>query len=292
MGKRIALFILGLSCFLGLLIVTWLRPQASTPLPAASHATPTPRQYPQRIISLVPSVTELIYAVGAENRLVGVTTNDHYPPEVARLPKVGDQTIDPERLLALHPDLVILDTAFNSEAASYRRLGIPSLALSSHRLNDIPKNLILLGDKLGLSEQAQGVAERFKQNLQKVSKPPRSTTVFIEIWGSPLMTAGTQTLPDDLLLQLGLKNVYSDQVGYFQVDPEDVVSRQPHLIILPVNSSSTDLGVTSLQSQALKLLKKAQVPCKLITIDGALFTNPTPRVLEGLHQITNRLQAP
>jgi iron complex transport system substrate-binding protein len=103
------------------------------------------------------------------------------------------------------------------------------------------------------------------------------------VWGSPLMTVGAQTLPDDLLNQLGLTNVYADQHGYFQVDPEDVVRRQPELIILP--------GQPGQSSVAAELLTRAGVPVQVITLDGDLFTSPTPRVVQGLRLINDQLSA-
>jgi iron complex transport system substrate-binding protein len=257
-------------------------------------ATPTPTSHPQggakagvphRVVSLIPSATELIFAVGAGDALVGVTVNDSYPAEVAKLPKVGDQTIDPERILSLRPDLVVLDTAFNPGAAKYRRLGLTVLELRSRRLADVPKNLRLLGERLGHPQQGQACAARFEKALAGVEKLSSKEEVFVEIWGSPLMTVGADSLPNDLLERLGLHNAYADQEGYFQVDPEDVVSRRPAIIILPSDGPTRT-------SAAQRLLRQAGVPVKLIVVDGDLFTNPTPRVLEGLQKISQELAGP
>lgn len=242
----------------------------------------TPSGVPQRVVSLIPSATELIYEVGAESTLVGVTLNDNHPPEVQALPKVGDQTIDTEKLLSLKPDLVVLDTEFNTELSKYRRLGLPVLALESRRLSDIGENLRLLGSKLGHTESGEAAASRFEQALHNLPKLDSSQAVFIEIWGSPLMTVGADSLPNDLLTQIGLKNVYSDQKGYFQVDAEDVLSRKPSIIILPSGSPKET-------SKAAELLSRAGVRTKVITLDGDLFTNPSPRILDGLKILLDEL---
>jgi iron complex transport system substrate-binding protein len=233
-------------------------------------------------VSLIPSATELIYEVGAGNSLVGVTVNDTYPPQVQRLPKVGDQSIDPEKLLSLQPDLVVLDTEFNADLQKYRRLGLPVLALESKRLSDVAANLRLLGHRLGQTEAGETAASRFEKALAELPRLALQEQVFIEIWGAPLMTVGSDSLPDDLLGQIGLSNAYADQKGYFQVDPEDVVSRRPGIIILPSAKSSDS-------STAAKLLARAGVQVRVLVLDGDLFTNPSPRVLKGLEQIVDEL---
>lgn len=245
-------------------------------------APPSPA-VPARIVSLIPSATELIYEVGAGGSLVGVTVNDDYPPEVEKLAKVGDQTIDPERLLSLRPDLVVLDTEFNADSSKYQRLGLPVLALSSKRLADIGGNMHTLGRRLGHEEGAKAAAERFQRSLDQLPRLDVKEKVFVEVWGSPLMTVGAETLPDDLLRQLGLSNVYADQKNYFQVDPEDVVSRRPGIVILAGQLSDT--------SKAAELLAKAGAPPRVIVLDGDLFTNPTPRVVQGLEQLSRELSS-
>lgn len=274
--------ILGLALLLGLNGTACQGP-ASPAQQATPGATGSPAE-PQRIVSLVPSATELIYEVGAGPALVGVTVNDDFPAQVQSLPKVGDQTIDPERLISLKPDLVVLDSEFNNDGAKYRRLGLPVLELRSKRLADIGSNLRLLGQRLGHADSGEAAAQRFEASLAEIPRLEEPAEVFIEIWGSPLMTVGAESLPNDLLERLGLKNAYADQNGYFQVDPEDVVTRRPRIIILP----SAKPGDTSV---AAKLLARAGVESKVVVLDGDLFTNPSPRVLQGLRLLSRQLQA-
>ena len=238
---------------------------------------------PGRVVSLIPSATELIFAVGAGDKLVGVTINDAFPPEVLELPKVGDQTIDQEKLVSLSPDLVVFDSAFNSGVSGLKSLGLETLELNSQRLSDIPKNLRLLAHRLGVAQQGEDAAVEFESELSKfktLDSPPR---VFVEIWGSPLMTVGRDSLPNDLLDRLGMVNVYQDQVGYFQVDPEDVVSRRPDIVILPGADHSK-------ASAALKLLRDAGIEASVLTVEGGLLTNPTTRVLEGLRILRQKVE--
>ncbi len=267
MTVRVALALLLLLSFAG------CRPE-----PRSTPALSTPK----RVASLVPSATELIYEIGAQDLLMAVTENDNYPPEAAKFPKVGDQTIDKEKLLSLKPDLVILDTEFNRDQAQLERLGLKVLPLQSRRVTDIARNIRLLGRHLGREESAETAARAFETKLRATQRLKEAPSVFIEIWGSPLMTVGGESLPNDLLEILGLHNTYEDQMGYFQVDPEDVLRRRPDVIILP-SASSTE------QSSAAKLLERAGVSVRVIVLDGDLFTNPTPRVLQGLEIVRREL---
>ena len=239
--------------------------------------------YPQRIVSLVPSVTELVDAVGAADRIVGLTLNDNYPPELSALPKVGDQTIDLERVLSLEPDLVILDTGFNQNKQALERLGLRVLELRCERLEHVPEAMRTLGVALGCQEKAESEAERFTVALSKVEKLEIEQDVFVEIWGEPLMTVGKGTLVDDVFHVLGLRNSYSDIDGYFQVDPEDVVSRQPGIILLPTKNGE------STESEAFQLLQGVGQAPIVISIDPDLLVRAGPRLLLGMEALKTSL---
>ena len=239
--------------------------------------------YPQRIVSLVPSVTELIDAVGASDRLVGVTLNDNYPLVVSGLPKVGDQTIDLERVLSLEPDLVVLDTGFNQNKQALERLGLRVLELRCERLNHVPDAMRTLGVALGCQEEAELEAERFTLALSKVEKLEIEQEVFVEIWGEPLMTVGADTLVDDIFQAVGIKNSYGDVDGYFQVDPEDMVSRQPGIILLP---TKTKEGAGSKAFQLLQNVGKAPA---VVSIDPDLLVRAGPRLLMGIEALQSSL---
>ncbi len=250
---------------------------------AAPKAPLQAKEYPQRIISLLPSGTELIYAVGQGHKVVGVTLNDNFPPEVAELPKVGDQTIDLEKVLALEPDLVVLDASFNKNKASLERLGINYLELNCQRLHDIAPAMRELGRVLGCQEQAEEASKAFKAELDSFVPLQKKQPVFVEIWSDPLMTVGSETLVDDILNLVGVENSYHDQTGYFQVDPEDVVSRQPTLIVFPRPEGLAE------QSRALQLLEQVGLSPRIIVVDPDLIVRPSPRILTGAANLKNSI---
>lgn len=242
---------------------------------SSGKAAPSAQGAPQRIISLLPSATELVYEVGQGDKLVGVTLNDDYPPQVAELPKVGDQTIDMEKVVSLEPDLVILDSQFNRDKQALQRLGLSVLELRCERLEDVAESLRVLGRELDCEKVAEGKAKAFEDKLAEVKQLQLEGTVFVEVWGSPLMTVGSKTLINDVLHLLGIKNAYLDQEGYFQVDPEDVLARQPSIVLLPAGDPETE-------SEALKLFQRVNLKAKLVRIDADLLVRPSPRLLQGL----------
>lgn len=227
----------------------------------------------------------MIHALGATDRIVGVTMNDTYPEAVLDLPRVGDQSIDLERVASLQPDLVILDSNFNQNQQALEKLGLRTLELRCKRLDDVPRAMEILGEALGLPDRGKEEAEAFRQTLEDLEPLEIREPVFVEISGTPLMTAGSQTLTNDLLVATGLKNSYQDQTDYFIVDPEDVVSRGPGVIILP---APPDESAPS--SAAAELLRKTGTEPRVIRLNPDLFTRPGPRLLQGIESLQNQLK--
>ena len=247
---------------------------------ASQRATSSP---PERIVSLVPSATELIFAVGQGDKVVGVTLNDNYPQQVKELPRVGDQSIDMEKVLSLKPDLVVIDSGFNQDKDDLTRLGLPVLELSCKRLEDVPAALRTLGEALGSIHEGEKQAREFEALLQTVEPVGQDKKVFVEVWGEPLMTVGKETLLNDLLQRLGLSNCYDDQVGYFQVDPEDVVSRKPEVVVLPVAPGQ------ELDSEAANLIRRLGGKVTVVKVNSDHFVRAGPRLIEGLRELRKQL---
>lgn len=253
-------------------------------LPLAGCTTPpsstTDSTKISRVVSLIPSATELIFAVGQERKLVGVTLNDKYPPSVTHLPKVGDQSIDFEKLVALKPDLVVLDTNFNRDRKKLEELGLRVFELQCDRLSEIAPSMRALASALGDPQAGERAASEFERKLALVKPIENSQRVFVEIWGEPLMTAGSDTLLNDILETLKLENCYRDQKGYFQVDPEDLVNRRPEVVLLPIGETNARPP-----AGALKLAKRVDWEPQVVEIESDLLVRAGPRVLEGMEHL-------
>jgi len=247
---------------------------------ASAPPTPAPRTA-TRIVSVTPSLTEILFAIGAGERVVGVTLNDRYPPDVARLPKVGDLNLDYEALLRLKPDAVVLDPALGKQQRErLLELKVPLVELPTATLEDLRTALRRLGQLAGREEEAMRLLSELETRLevarQRGNAFQRRPRVFIEVWNRPLMTTGAGTYMHELVDLCGGDNVYAEGEGTWTITAEDLISRNPDIVILTTSTveEARDLPGFSL----LDAVRKGQ----LHKIDADLLVRPTPRVVKAL----------
>ncbi len=196
---------------------------------------PTP---PRRIVSLLPSLTETVCALGACDHLVAVGRFDDWPPAVRGLPRVGDlDHVSIERIVALRPDLVLLS---NSQRASNRlgELGIPAFAMETDRYQDIARSIRLIGALLGRPRRAAALIAHIQAQVRRVSaaaiaaRHGASPTVYFEVDPTPY-AAGPASYIGGLMTQLGVRNVVPANLGLFPLlNPEFVVRANPDIIVV------------------------------------------------------------
>src|SRR5580704_17284040 len=171
----------------------------------------------QRIISLAPSLTETIYALGLQDRLVGDTDYCDYPPDAQKKPKVGG-AINPslEQIAALHPDLVLVTKDFNrlETVRALETLGIPSYAIDPHTVADILSSTHRLADVLGAPDAGKALESELRQRLSalqtKLAGIPPRRVLFI-VWPEPLISIGKQTFIADALREAGAVSIVDSQ---------------------------------------------------------------------------------
>jgi len=192
----------------------------------------------QRIVSLAPHVTELLFATGAGSKIVGVMEGSDYPPEARRIPRVGGPSaIDLEMLVALQPDLVVGWASGNPPAqiAKLRALGLTVFLSEPRTLEDIPQSLLRLGQLTGKRAPAQAAAQRFRDRLAKLpaareGTPPVRT--FYQIWQSPLMTLSDKHIISDVLRRCGAENVFGAEAALTPaVSMEAALATNPELLV-------------------------------------------------------------
>lgn len=241
---------------------------------------PSPSPAGPRIVSLTPSLTELLFELGAGGQVVGVTKNDSYPLEVMRLPKIGDMQIDYEALLALQPTLVVYDKGFNAEQGQrLKSLGVKTLELKSTSLQGLEDSIVALGEATGTQARAQTLLKDWKGRLETIRARgqglKRHPTVFAEVWGQPLMTAGKDTYVDELITLAGGRNAYGERSGYLTITPESLLQKNPDLLVLTVSTEAEAArrpGWTSLKGKRHR-------------IDSDLLVRPTLRNVQALEQL-------
>ncbi len=251
------------------------------------------RAVPKRIVTLAPHLTELVYAAGAGDRLVGTIDTSDYPPEARRVARIGDVThIDAERLLALKPDLVLIwgDGSPAEQHALLKRLGLPSLSLEQHHLADVADTIEELGGVFGTEGPATAAAAALRSEFAglkaRYSHAPK-LRVFYQVWSTPLYTLGGSHVASEMLEVCGAENVFKDQAqSAFMVDEESVYARDPDA-----------LALAGTPAEAAEWLKRwgARAPLRAVragavfTLDPDLTNRMGPRIGAGTRALCERL---
>jgi iron complex transport system substrate-binding protein len=246
-----------------------------------------------RVISLAPNLTEIVYAVGAGDRLVGNTTFCNYPTEAKSVAKVGD-TLQPsiERILALRPQLVLVSTASQLEAFT-TQLNEQKIAVyitDPHDLEGVFHTILNVGDLLNQSVPAADLVKQLRARTETVERavagrPPVS--VFFQLSGQPLYTAGKTSFVTNLIERAGGRSVTAHvNEAWPRLSDEAALASRPEAIIM----LSGAMGAAANTQVASALRNSPAVKNgRVYVIDGDLLTRPGPRLVDGLEQIARAL---
>jgi len=247
--------------------------------------------YPQRIISLAPSNTEILYALGLGDRVVGVTTYDDYPPEVKKKAKIGDLQGNLEQIVSMKPDLVIAKWTLNQDAVNgLRKLQIPVLCLEPESMDGVYRAISKVAGVNGKTEAGNKLIAGMKAQISGVEKKlagvseDKRPRVFIEVGDDPLYTAGGKTFVDELVRLSGGVNIASDVQGYQVYSVESVVQKNPDLILAP-DSYYIDVQKVIKKRPGWERLKAVQSNRIINKIDPNLVNRPGPRSAQAVAAI-------
>jgi iron complex transport system substrate-binding protein len=246
---------------------------------------------PTRVIALAPSITEIIYELGEEKRLVGVTQYSTYPPAAATLPRVGSYVrLDIEKIVALKPDLCLATKDGNPKYIVDKivSLGIPVYVINPRNLQQIMDTITRLGSLLHAEQAAAGLvsdmAKRIGRVQAQVKKGDHRPRVFFQIDAEPLFSAGTDTFIHELIELAGGINTTAGDVSYPRYSWEDIIVLQPDIVL--ISSMAGGLGPEYLVNSWKKWsLLSAVKNNRIFVVDAELFDRPTPRLVDGLELI-------
>ena len=246
---------------------------------------------PTRVIALAPSITEIIYDLGQEERLVGVTQYSTYPPEAESLPRVGSYVrLDIEKIVALKPDLCFATKDGNPKHIVDKivSLGIPVYVINPRNLQQIMDTITRLGALLHAEKQAEELVsdmeKRIGQVKARVKKGDHRPRVFFQIDAEPLFSAGTDTFIHELIELAGGINTTAGEVSYPRYSWEDIIVLQPEIVM--ISSMAGGLAPEYLLNSWKKWnLLSAVKNDKVFVVDAELFDRPTPRLIDGLEVI-------
>ena len=244
---------------------------------------PAQAQYPQRIVSLSPHTTELVFAAGAGDRLIGVSAYSDYPEQAKALPIVASsQQINIETILALEPDMIIYWQQGNSAADinQLKKFGIPVYASKTGGLADVATQIQKLGQIFGTQAIAEPISEQYRQALAQLREQYQHNPkqdLFYQVWPTPLMTVANDPWLQEQFELCGFNNVFHDSpVPYPVINVEQVLVKQPAVIVA---GSVNDAELAQWQTwQSIPAVKNGNV----FSVNPDVSHRFSPRVIHGI----------
>ena len=292
-GKpKISLFVV-----IGVLVVLWASPSLCATFRDAlgrEISVPAP---PKRLIALAPNLTEILFALGLGDQVVGVTDHCNYPPQASLKPKVGSYIhLNVEKIISLSPDLVIGTMDGNERYVLHllEQAHIRVFFVNPRDVRQAIETISTIGLVCGVSEKARELSAGLTLRVNRVvetTNPRKKPLVFLQIQIQPIMSVNRNTVHHDLLRLAGGDNMTADEpVTYPRISMEEVIRRKPEVILI----SSMERGGRFEQARQ-QWLEWTSIPAvqrgRVHLIDSDLIDRPSPRVVDGL-EIMARLFHP
>ena len=246
---------------------------------------------PGRVVSMAPSLTEMVFLLGQERKIVGVTRYCNHPPQAKTLPKMGG-IADPdiERIVAASPDLVLCTTDGNprEKVKALEELGIPCFAVAPQDLAGIYAAVERIGALLGVPEKAKREANALRARAKRAARGKRGTAprVLFVVSTSPIIAAGRETFMDELISLAGGTNAVASFSGrYPRLSVEGLISILPDIVFVAAME-----GVEKFPDEVTRW---KEVPAfrdrEVFSLDGDLVTRPGPRMVAALEEVSRAL---
>ncbi len=257
----------------------------------------------QRIIALSPHAVEMLYAIGAGDKIIATVEYANYPKSALNILRIGNYTgIQIEQVLKLNPDLIVAWKGGNkaTDLDKIESLGFKVIYSQPKNISEISLDLRKLGQLTGLQEQAEQVIRRFDHRYQSIReryKKLAKVDVFYQLWHDPLQSIGSTSWIESLIRDCGGKNIFHNtNVAYPMVSVESVLVKNPKVIIIPHHSGkeskNEDLSSAELESRKI-WLKWPEISAvknnHIFALNGDLLHRTTPRSLDGLEELCERI---
>jgi iron complex transport system substrate-binding protein len=252
---------------------------------------------PERIVSTAPAVTEMLFALGAGDRVVAATEQCTYPPAAAKLPRVGGfWTPSLERTLSARPDLVIGSRGNPPDfIASLRKSGVPVVTVNPLTLPDIFDCLQLVARAVGEAEAGRNLAKEMHARLDAVAAAladvpeQQRPSVFLVLQVSPPWTAGAGTFQDDALRAAGGRNIASDQRSFAAYSTEKLMARNPDYVLVSTMGGDREEMLRGVYNDPLLRQLPAVKAKRVILLESDPLMRAGPRIIEAIEAIARAL---
>lgn len=251
-----------------------------------TEITDTKTIAPQRIISLAPHITEMIFSAGAGERLVGVVSYSDYPKAALDITNIGSyQAINIEKIIQLNPDIIIAWQTGNrsKDIEKLAQLGFTIRYSNPHTLSDIPQEIRRYGQVFQTQSQANNVADQLEQKLQRLQKAQtklKTIKAYYQIWHKPMMTINGEQFISHALNLCGAKNIFADlAVLTPEISIESVIERDPQVILLGGQKAMQQAWLKDWQKwHNISAIKNQHI----YTLNADTFQRPTARLINGI----------
>jgi len=248
---------------------------------------------PQRIVSLAPSNTEILFALWLSDRVVAVTDYCNYPPEAEAKQTIGGfSTPSIEEIVSLSTDLVLATSRHEAKIIpQLEDRGLNVLALNPETIDGVLEAIILTGMVAGVEERAAELVAGMRQRIESVTDKTdglpleqRPATCYV-VWHDPLMTAGSGTLQDELIEKAGGLNIARELTDYADISLEAVIAANPEVIIAGAgHGSGADQTFQFAKTEPRLRDTEARRHDRIYAVDVDLTSRPGPRIVEGLEE--------
>jgi iron complex transport system substrate-binding protein len=256
----------------------------------------TIEEEPEKIVSLIPSNTEIAFELGLGDKIVGVSEFDNYPPEAAEKEKIGGMEFNVEKILSLSPDLVLAHGSVMGSATDalqqIRDAGITVLVIEDAKsFEEVYSTIEMIGKATGADEQAEETIGKMKDDLQavkdKAAKVPEEEkkSVFVEVSPSPeIFTSGSNTFMDEMLTLINADNAAAEQEGWVKMNEEAIIALKPDVILTTYGyytENAKDLVLSREGWEGVPAIKNEQV----YDVHSDLVTRTGPRLVQGVEEL-------
>ena len=251
--------------------------------------------HPKRVVSLAPNITEILFSLGLDEEIVGVSIHCNFPEKAKSRVKVGSYiSLDFERITALKPDLIIATGAGNTRDMVDRleKLGFPTYVIYPKNFNDILQSIAHIGEIVYREKEARVIIEGMRKRSQRVINltkgllPPR---VFIQIGDAPIVTVGKGSFADDLIRLAGGENIAGkEKEVYPRFGMEEILKRSPEVIVISSMNPKGDYHKILQEWSRWKTIPAVKNG-RIHLIDSDLIDRPSPRIIDGLEELARVL---
>lgn len=253
---------------------------------------------PKSIVSMIPSNTEILFELDLGEKVVGVSDYDNYPEEAALKEKIGGQEFNVEKIISLNPDLVLAhESGLGMGGAGLQQLrdtGINVFVVkTAANFEEVYDTMITIGKATGATTEAEEMVQTMKDEVatiqEKASSVETKKTVFVEVSPAPeIYTAGKNTFMNEMIQMLNAENIAGDLEGWIKMDPEEIVKRNPDIIITTYGSytpDATEQVLTRVGFGTVTAIKNQAV----LNVDADKTGRSGPRLTEGLLEMAKAI---